>query len=257
MENKSQSQYCSLEEFDQEVSLWQLFPAGDGKGLRRLKLIVDAILNGQIQNTSKPLSVLIVGKPGNGKRSHARAFLRALGVTNITEIPSSLLSLHYSLSDHIASQQTYDGLLLTNVEHSAPFFQHTLYHYLEEGRYYAKNITKYDEAQFSFDIYHGICPIVLTTAEPNRIPLCIKDTVNHIVTIEPYTREQLKLVILQRLIYCHRDYEGEDVLEKITEYGMSGIDRSIYILKLALTVMNSEGENMLLLKHVERAIKLL
>jgi hypothetical protein len=66
MENKSQSQYCSLEEFDQAVSLWQLFPAGDGKGLRRLKLIVDAILNGQIQNTSKPLSVLIVGKPGNG-----------------------------------------------------------------------------------------------------------------------------------------------------------------------------------------------
>ncbi len=65
------------------------------------------------------------------------------------------------------------------------------------------------------------------------------------------------MVILQRLIYCHRDYEGEDVLEKITEYGMSGIDRSIIYLKLALTVMNSEGENMLLLKHVERAIKLL
>ena len=93
--NETKKELCTLDTFDQEVSLWQLLPAGDGKALKRVKTIVNAVHNGQIPKGTKPLSLLITGE--TGKRTLGRACLRALGALSINELPSYLLSLRYGV----------------------------------------------------------------------------------------------------------------------------------------------------------------
>ena len=51
MEKQEQKQIVGLDEFDNTVSLWQLLPAGAGRGLHRLKTIVNSIHNGQVKQS--------------------------------------------------------------------------------------------------------------------------------------------------------------------------------------------------------------
>ncbi|MBN2286881.1 MAG: hypothetical protein JXI43_10570, partial [Tissierellales bacterium] len=88
MKQQKNSQ-IKLDEFS-NISLWQLLPAGDGLGLKKLRSIVNSVLNGQAQReTNKPMSLLITGEAG--KRTHAYAFLRALGISDMHHITANLL----------------------------------------------------------------------------------------------------------------------------------------------------------------------
>ena len=88
---QEQKEIVDIDEFDNSISLYQLIPSGTGKAQRHLQQIVDAHFNSQKKrNHNKPLSLLIVG--GQGKRTHAYAFLRALGLNLTEEIPSVFLN---------------------------------------------------------------------------------------------------------------------------------------------------------------------
>lgn len=89
MKKEKQKQIKSIDEFDRTISIWQLLPSGVGSGLKKLKIIVDAIQNNKIDNGLKPLSLLVVGKQGT--LTHARAFIRALGLEYPYETPVNLL----------------------------------------------------------------------------------------------------------------------------------------------------------------------
>ena len=60
---KKQEQIISIDQFDEEVSLYQLLPT-DGEGLSHLKMIVNSILHNPEQEQRKPVSLLIVGRQG-------------------------------------------------------------------------------------------------------------------------------------------------------------------------------------------------
>jgi len=255
MKQDQKKEYVDLENYDSSVSLWQMVPSGQGKGLGKLQLIVDAVHNGPIGHSSKPLSILIAGE---AKKTHSRAFLRALGAVDIAELPAYLLTLRYGLSDFVASQETFDGLLLTNIEQTAVYYMRCLYQYLKEGRYLIKNLSKLDETPFPFDIVYGQCPIVLTTSDINVIPAFVKQTIDYVVTIEPYTEEQIKQILVQRIKYLGTiEYEGQSLIDTLVEIGKGKLDKSIALLKDSLLAMHSEGKTLLALKHVERAMLLL
>jgi len=255
MKQDQKKEYVDLEDYDSSVSLWQMVPSGNGKGLNKLQLIVDAVHSGPIGHSSKPLSILIAGE---AKKTHSRAFLRALGSVDIAELPSYLLTLRYGLSDFVASQEVFDALLLTNIEQTAVYYMRCLYQYMKEGRYLVKNLSKLDETPFPFDIVYGQCPIVLTTSDINVIPAFLKQTIDFVVTIEPYTEEQIKQILVQRIKYLGTiDYEGQILIDKLVEIGKGKLDKSIALLKDSLLAMHAEGKTLLTLKHVERAMLLL
>jgi hypothetical protein len=255
MKQDQKKEYVDLQDYDSSVSLWQMVPAGQGKGLGKLQLIVDAVHNGPIGHSAKPLSILIAGE---AKKTHSRAFLRALGAVDIAELPAYLLTLRYGFSDFVASQQTFDGLLLTGIEQTAVYYMRCLYQYLKEGRYLFKNLSKLDETPFPFDIVYGQCPIVLTTSDIHVIPAFVKQTIDFVVNIEPYTEEQIKQILIQRIKYLGTiEYEGQTLIDKLIELGKGKLEKSISLLKDSLLAMHSEGKTLLTLKHVERAMLLL
>ena len=63
-----------------------MIPSGKGKALALLRTIVDSIHS---STNGKTPSILITGE--EGKKTHARAFSRALGIENITEVDAALL----------------------------------------------------------------------------------------------------------------------------------------------------------------------
>jgi hypothetical protein len=255
MNQDQKNEYVDLENYDTSVSLWQMVPSGQGKGLGKLQLIVDAVHSGPIGHSTKPLSVLIAGE---AKKTHSRAFLRALGAVDIAELPAYLLTLRYGFSDFVASQESFDGLLLTNIEQTAVYYMRCLYQYLKEGRYLIKNLSKLDETPFPFDIVYGQCPIVLTTADINIIPSFVKQTIDYVVMIEPYTEEQIKQILVQRIKYLGTiEYEGQSLIDRIVELGKGKLEKSISLLKDSLLVMHSEGKTTLTHHHLDRVVKLL
>ena len=72
---KQDTKMNAIHDFDKEASLYSLPLKNTGIG--HLMAIVDSILNNPDHKKQEPISVLIAG--GQGKRTHARCFLKALG----------------------------------------------------------------------------------------------------------------------------------------------------------------------------------
>ena len=47
--DKQDKPLIDLSDFEEQMSLWQLIPAGNGEALKKLKLIVDSLLNSEIK----------------------------------------------------------------------------------------------------------------------------------------------------------------------------------------------------------------
>lgn len=237
---KTKQDICDLSEFDDTVSLWQLIPAGKGKALTLLRTIVDSIHNSD--NLKLP-SVLIIEE--EAKRTHARAFLRALGVTQIKEIHASLLDPTTGLIQFFSPDRNA-AHLIAYVELLVPAVELAICEIIKSNKYHLYNFLK--EGKDTFNV-PGL--IVLTARNLRKVAEPIIETVNYVIHIERYTC--LDLILLQRLKYIGIDYECEDVLQEVLKVGKGQLKYMINFLQVCLAVMKADGRNKLLLKDVEKA----
>ena len=210
MKNIQKQNITELSEFN--VSLWQMIPSGKGKGIALLRKIVDSILNNN--NKSKIPSILITGK--EGKRTHSRAFIRALGIENIDETHASLLQPGSDVVQFFGSQNT--AHIITGAECLWVATQSVIIQICKNNRFHLYNYMKQ-----KLDTFEVPGPLLLTAEDADKVPIPILDAVDFVIEIEKYTREQLELVVLQRLRYCVIDYECEAVLNGIAEYGRGSL----------------------------------
>ena len=119
---EEQNQIVSVDEFDETVSLFQLIPAGSGKGISHLKVIVDSIINSPGKQPRKPLSILLTGK--QGLRTHGRSFIRALGIESINESPAQLLnSSMNAMHEFFNPSLLPDSYVISNINMLCPFIK--------------------------------------------------------------------------------------------------------------------------------------
>ena len=241
---KTKQEICDLSDFDDTVSLWQLIPAGKGKALTLLKIIVDAIHNG---NNDKLQKILITGEAG---RIHGLAFLRALGFEQIKEINASLLQYGTGLVQFFCKGPE-NAHLITNAEMLMSMVQLPVCHVLKFKKFNLYNFLKEGIETFS-----APGPLILTTEDVKKVQKPIVDICDYVIDIEPYTQEQLKLVVLQRLKYAGIDYECEEVLNQIVSQG-NKLKQIIRFLKICIAVMQANGRNKeLQLGDIEKAIRM-
>lgn len=241
--SKAQKQIVrDLDSFE-DISLWQLIPAGKGYALTKLKTIVDSIHN---SNNTKIPSILLTGL--EGKRTYGRSFIRALGIETINEIHGSLLQPVSGVMQFFCNT-TDTAHLITDVNQIHSLVKLSICQILKYKRFYLFNYMK--EGLESFEV-PGL--IVLTAKDINKVAGPIVDAVDYIIEIEPYNIQQSELVVLQRLKYCNIDYEMEEVLSEIVSFSDGELKKIIKFLKVCIAVMRSAGrEDKLLLKDVEEA----
>ena len=245
---EQQKQIIRIDDFDETVSLWQLLPAGVGEGLKHLKIIVDSIHNSRVEQSKKPLSILISGK--QGIRTHARALTRALGLQFIDETPACLLQTPLTAIHELFSPTRYsDSCIISGISLLCSASRKVVYEIITTGRY---TIHNYLEKRTQYIPVNKL--IIMTTHLLDKVPNYFMEKIDHVVEIEEYTDQQLELVVLQRLKYCQIDYDEEKVMWLIVEYGGKDLHRIIRLLKDAMTIMLADGRNVLTVEDVKKVM---
>ncbi len=248
MKKQQKKQLISIDEFDETVSLYQLIPPGAGRGLSNLKLIVNSILYNPEKQPRKPLSLLITGKQGT--RTHARSFLRALGLEDIDESPAQLLNAPpNAIHEFFYPLLPCQACVISEINMLYPSILKTLYEIITRGEYVCYNYQR--KAKEIIAVYN---PIVMTVPDISKIPNYFKEKIDHIVKLEEYTNQQLELIVLQRLKYAGIDYEEEKILWLLVEYGHKDLHRIIRLLKSSITVMLADNRSVLTVDDVKKVM---
>ena len=240
---QKQQEVLDLDSFN-DVSLFQMIPSGTGMGLSHLKTIVDSVHNGR----SKLNSLLITGSAG--LQIHASAFIRALGISDYNQIDSSLL-LSPSGLHPLFCQGSYQAFIISNCDKLVPVVHTPIYHVLTKQQFGLYNYQTQGP-----DIFPVSGLVILTTRNSKKVSGPILQSVQHIVRLEDYTKEQLELIILQRLKYANIDYENEYILQDIVRYGKNNLKQCIRFLKCCVAVMQSQGRQKLNVEDVIKSARL-
>jgi hypothetical protein len=189
MKNTNDKKAIELREFDDTISLWQMIPAGSGKGLMLLKKIVDYIINA---HPSRCPSILITGP--EAKRTYAKAFLRALGLEDTREMDGFLLQPCSSLIEYFRAPSANTGYIITGSHQLDPQIQVTMSDIVNRRKFNMFNFIKESKETYGVE---GV--LVLTAPSVLMVSESIRRAIDYHVAIEPYTHQQKVLIGLQRI----------------------------------------------------------
>lgn len=252
MKNTKQNIIRSLNEFDDEVNLYRLISGGESKGLITLRKIVDKIHSDAYSNPGTKLpSILIHGKEGT--RIHALALLNSLCISDIRECESRYFDAGMNSKEIFEGSRSSSAHLLTNVHLLRSVQESTIWRYLRTGRCaYHNYVTKTKE------YIHCNGMIILTANDIAKVAPPILSSVDYKVEIEPYNQSQLELIVHMKLKFCGIDYgDDEEVLKTVTEYGNGQLSLIIDFLKACELMFRCEPKEVLDLKLIQRASKLI
>lgn len=248
MKKQKEKQIVDLDQFDQTVSLWQLLGSGSGKGLKKLKVIVDSLQNSKVEQSHKPFSLLISGTQGT--RTHARCFLRALGLDHPLELPAQLLQSTFNEVFHFFSPtRMCDSYIISSCSLLLASILKTPFEIITTGEF-----SRCDNIQKTTEVVPVLKPIVMCSHSLDKVPLYFQERIDNIVELEDYTKQQLELIVLQRLKYANIDYQEEKVLHQLVEYGCDRLAIIIRLLKSSITVMLADSRATLTVDDIEKVM---
>lgn len=239
----------TLDEFD-SISLHQMLPSGDGLALKKLKVIVNSVLNGQAhRETNKPLSLLITGEAG--KRTHAHGFLRALAIENIKHITANLLQTPNDIFEYFCNTSPDTGYIISHIQLLPAGIYKKIYQVLTEGQY--RSLNTFTMKLEATPVY-GV--LVCTAKDEKLVPSEINDSFEYHCELMSYTQQQKELIALQRLKYANIEIENEDVLRIIMLYSPNDLYGLVRLLRLSIMIMMSEGRNILTGRDIQKGKEL-
>jgi len=240
-----------IEDFERQCHLWSIVPGGQGKGIILLRKLVDAL---QADSYSRPgsklPSILIAGK--EGKQLAANALINSLALEDVRKCSAQYLENGISSFQFFSNSTAHTAHVIFDIEHLKSSVESTLWRYLSEGRcgYYNYVTQKCD------NIIHCNGLMVMTTANSKSASAPIVKATDHVIELEPLTKEQRQIVLHQYLKFCGIDYEGEQVLRAVAGDVQGNIRQAIQLLKTCLVILRGEHEECLTVAIVEKAKRL-
>ncbi len=237
-----------LDAYD-NLSLWQMIPANNGRGLKKFKEIVNSILNGQaLKENNKPLSLLIYGP--SGKKTHGFSFLRALGTEIIMHSPASVLYTTMDLYEFMYGSIPGTGYIISDLNMLTSGNCKKLHQVLNDGHFTYMNP---GGVKIQVPVMGSI---IGTVKKLNLLPDIILNSFEHVVELCEYMPQQKELIVLQRLKYANIEIENEEVLKTLMLYSPSDLEDLIKLLNLSIMVMMADGRNVLTSNDVRKGKEL-
>jgi hypothetical protein len=240
-----------LDDFENQCHLWSIVPGGSGKGIVKLRKIIDSIQSGNYTNSYKQLpSFLIVGEPESGKNLVAKAIVNSLILTDVRECHARYLDNGIQSSQFFRDSLHGTCHVITNIENLSMVAESVIWRNLHNGncKYYSYATKQYDLIQHS----NGM--IVLTALDKSKISQTILNAVDHVIELEPYSQEQVKIIVHQLLKFSDINYIGGDVvLQEIVDQGVGMIGLSLSFLKECIILIRAEMLDSLDMEVIEKA----
>jgi hypothetical protein len=208
---------------------------------------VDYIIN---THPSRHPSIIITGQ--QGVRTHAHAFLRALGLEDVREMDGFLLQPCSSLIDYFRNPSANTGYIITGAHQMDPQVQVKMIDILNRRKFNMFNFIK--EAKETYCV-EGV--LILTAPSIFVVPESIRKGIDYHVAIEPYTHQQQILAVLQRLKYCALGYESEEVLVEVVLRGNGNLREMIQLMQVCMMLLRTDGRTVLEMQDVKKAADLL
>lgn len=243
--NKIENNCIELSEFDEAISPHQLIPAGDGKSLQLLKLIIDDVLNNKPQKLN---TILITGS--QGKRTYARALCRGIALTDVREIDARVLHHNGDVQQLFYKPSTETGFIITESNFINTTVQKLIWQILITEKY---SIYSYDMSRIEHYSVTGV--LIFTALSRSVTPRIVLENVDWIIEIGDYSPQQRLLCVLQRLKYCQMNYECEEALSRIVEVGGIKLREIIRFLRICIAFARREGQ-VVRKEDVEKAAKI-
>ena len=240
-----------ISEFDESISLYQLVPGGRGKGIMFLKRIVDQVHQDTFSKVHlyRTPSILICGKESRGLV--AKAYMRALGLQNIVEIEASFIEGESYLLAFLHGSSSDTGFIIHGIERLHEGLRSYVWEVLKNRKFSMYNFLS---SQKEVHSVRGF--LVLTSSHLGKVSQPIVQAVDHVVQLESFTQQQLELIVLQRLKYSGIEYESEQILKEIVEYGNGELQHIIRFIKDCYVVLRSDGRDKLMLSDIQKAVKI-
>ena len=234
--------------FDETISLYNLLAGGSGKGIILLRKLVDQIQNDNYENvnSNSPPIILITGR--EGKSVTAKSFLRALGIEETRQIQACFIEGESYLVAFFQNSNANIGYIIHHIEKLQEGLLSNLWQILEERKLRMFNFLSGQEEVHRIN---GI--VILTSSDIKKVSQPVVDVINFVVQLEPYTQEQLELIVLQRLMCSGINYENEEVLKSVVEYGNRNLRDIIRFLRTCYILMRADGRDKLMLSDIEKA----
>ena len=238
-----------LDEYD-NLSLWQMIPAGDGKALQKLKAIVNSTMNSHpVIQGNKPLSILLSGEAG--KRTYGHAFLRSMGCEDIRFSPAAVFCSTPDLVDFFSNSSSDTGFVIFDL-HSVPGGAlKKLFEILHNGELAMTDFRR------EKTVYPVFGTIVMTMKDRMKLPLYLQECFTYSVCLDKYTKQQKELIVLQRLKYANIEMETDEILRSLLVLSQEDIRKMVCLLGTSVMVMMADGRQILTNSDVHVGHKLL
>ena len=247
--DNTQEKY-EFDQFKDHCHLWNVVLGGD-KTIVLLRKIIDSLQSDSYSNPyQKRPSFLIVGDEDTGKNLVARAIANSMAIEDIREAPGRYLD--NGIASHLFFRDSlYDTThIITNIECLNKTGECNLWKYLKDGfcKYFNFRTHAYDLEQHCYGM------IIMTVTERDRLSKSpILQTVDHVIELEPYSSEQVKIIAHQLLKFCSTEYAGEQILEEILDQGSGQVGLAIDFMKTCVLIMRAEMLDCLDMEIVEKA----
>ncbi len=237
---QQQMQQYKFEEFEQHVNLYNIIPAGDRKSLDLLRSITDGIQSGYFDKTP---SVLIVG---DGSMALAIAFANTICSDDIRQCDAKCFMGTREMI-YFYGDSRFDSVhIIGNIDKMSS--DNIVWNFIKHRVY--KFSLSFDGRLSEYVYLNG--HLILTATDITKVSQPIVDAVDFKIILEPYTDEQLEMLVQQRLKFCGIGYDTE-VIPTILEYFYGGLKGIIDMLRICVLLVSQEGKDCLTLELVEKA----
>lgn len=243
IQQQQQEQY-KFEEFEEYINLYTIVPAGKGDSLTLLQFLADQIQGGHF---SKNPSIIIAGE---GASTLAIAMANSIFSQDVRHYDANCIQGTRELI-HFYGESKLDSVhIISNIEKLGN--ENILWNFLTHRVY--RFCANYDGQLSEYIYLNGV--IILTAKDITKVREYIIDAANFKVVLEPYSQEQLEMIIRQRLKFSGIYEQNKEVIMTIFEYSYGSLKRIIEILRICVMLVSQEGKDCLTLELLQKAVNM-
>ena len=237
-----------------DISIWTLI--GNKTAVDKLKILINEFHNNKSESRKQKIkNILLCGKNGSGKTVLAHAYSNSLCCSTCFEADGATLSLGgQGISQFLQSGDNSSSYLIHNAEKLSSYCIHILNTAMR-----TKILIDYDYIEGIYKRHYFNKLLMLTCSDISKVnPQLVKNIDVCLNLNGDLTEEETQGILEQRISYLSWTVnEKEKFIKSIVDIVGGDISKAIEILGWSHSCARDKGEDVITLKHLNRALHLL
>ena len=236
--------------FDEHVSLYNLI--GQHRACQALQTLIDEHHWNKTQGIpSRIKPVMIYGK--HSCSVVAKAYANTLGAVDYNEVMGCLIGYGVNLQDCFNRMDEHSAYFISDIDKMVYYFKHCLLLLVKDQIIEIPPIP----AVRAGETKNFAGQLVLSAVEPTKISSKLEQYCSAVIRLVDYQDKDIEDILIQRIIVCGIVIKDEiKVMDAIVRAGNGDVKLAIQMLDWANRCCRSEGKETILLRHLNKALRM-